>query len=138
MTVLPVLLALVAAGYCAVNDLLPPKWLLSLSGRGGADGAPEEGSTAAKTEGYREGEPEFLVDEVRELEGKEKAAKGSLDHDGDVGPGTEADSRGGSQNVSGRGTDGKREGLGPPRWGWWWGQGGGASSSGFRGEGGEG
>lgn len=55
LTVIPLLLALIAAGYCAANDLLPLKWLPSSGGGGGTSGeSPGQDSTVARSEGYRE------------------------------------------------------------------------------------
>ena len=55
LTVLPLLLALIAAGYCAANDLLPLKWLPSSGGGGGAsEGSPGQDSTVARSEGNHE------------------------------------------------------------------------------------
>eukprot|EP00903_Cladosiphon_okamuranus_P008345 g8028.t1 len=60
LTVLPVLLALVGAGYCVVNDLVPREWLWRIGGGGGGGGGGgAEPGDSARAEGrstQREGE----------------------------------------------------------------------------------
>ena len=48
LTVLPVLLALVGAGYCVVNDLVPREWLWRIGGGGSGGGAGSGDSARAE------------------------------------------------------------------------------------------
>lgn len=75
LTVLPVLLVLVAAGYCAASDILPREWL-SWFGGGGEGGAgaassvKRDSSTAARSERCR---GEYGEDEAGDMAGEGRA-----------------------------------------------------------------
>lgn len=74
LTVLPVLLLLVAAGYCAASDIFPREWL-SWFGGGGEGGAGASGSerrdsrTTAEMEGYS---GEIGEDEAGDVAGEKR------------------------------------------------------------------
>lgn len=83
LTVLPVLLVLVAAGYCAVNDLLPLHRLSSIGGGGGTGVAPGNGPTAAKSGSRRAG---LREDGAQMAEAPGTSLEGGLDASREGGP----------------------------------------------------
>lgn len=74
LTVLPFLLVLVAAGYCAASDILPREWLSWFGGGGGGEGgvgaassARRDSPTAARSERRRD---EYGKDEAGDVAGE--------------------------------------------------------------------
>lgn len=125
LTVLPVLLALVGAGYCLVNDLVPQEWLLWVGVGGDGAGTGPGGSTRAegRNSGEEEGDAWSLSPLLRTLSRVGAVVPvGSTNAGTDAAP-TEIGGGGlpesGTASTAPAGEDGRGGGAGWSFGGWW-------------------